>query len=288
MTPPFLGNRRLLIIEGLLGRFQRGERGRREAGPDIRPWSGLPTLLQNLPDTTFVVFNEGTVGTANPLLRLLRNLVTIHDFPRLRGPELARWVLNRVRDLGGSIDDGAAQALIATAGEDLWVLQSELEKLTLYAESQPITTKMVNLLTSGAREATVFELVNMMVAHRRADALRVLNQLLEQGEAPAYLLFMIARQFRQLLRAVDLLGTGAEEARTHLGVSERWQAERALRQAREYGREGLLAAHGRLVEADFFTKSGKYSAEMALELLVVELSSARISPAPPFVANRTK
>jgi DNA polymerase-3 subunit delta len=276
MTPPFLGSRRLIIVEGLLARFQRAERGRREGSTDLGPWASLPSLLQGLPDTTTLIFSEGAVAASNPLFRLLRPRAA-REFRPLRGADLHQWVLERARRLGGQIGDEAGRALIAIAGEDLWVLYGELEKLILFAEGKPVTQEMVHLMASGAREVNVFELANAILAARQGEALRLLHELLEQGVAPALLLFMLARQFRLLLRALDLLGQPPEQARGPLGLNEAWQAERALRQARALGYEGLLAAHQRLLDADLAMKTGRYSAEMALELLVIDLTAGASS-----------
>jgi len=275
-SPPFLGERRVVLVEGLLSRFQpRSERGSRSRVPELGPWAGSPAMLQALPPTTTLVFSDGVLAANNPLLRLLRPLVSVREFRPLRGQDLHQWVLDRGRRLGAQVHDGAARLLVAVAGDDLWVLQGELEKLALFGEGRPITEEMVRLVGSGAREANVFELVNAILARRRPDALRLLHDLLRQGVAPTLVLFMMARQFRVLLRALDLLGGSPEQARASLGLGETWQAERALRQARDVGRDGLLRAHSRLVEADLAMKTGRYSSEMALELLVVDLSGAR-------------
>ena len=76
MVGPFLADRRLVVVSGLLGaadgsRTQRG-RGRDTAAAD--PAAGLLELLEALPDTTDAVFLAGKRTPANPLRRPIRRL----------------------------------------------------------------------------------------------------------------------------------------------------------------------------------------------------------------------
>jgi hypothetical protein len=158
MTPPFLGSRRLIIVEGLLARFQRSERGRRDASPDLGPWGGLADVLPTLPPTTTVIFNESVVASNNPLWRLLRPVVTAREFRPTRTRPAAvgaragppSWCTNQGRGTHAHCD--SRRRPVGSPGR--------AGKLALYAEGHPITDEMVRLLASGAREANVFDLVN--------------------------------------------------------------------------------------------------------------------------------
>ena len=79
-TVPFMGAHRLILVEGLLARFEV-PRGRRRAGAgpggepgrqvDLGPWRDLAVALESLPPSTTLVFVEGDVSEKNALLRLL-------------------------------------------------------------------------------------------------------------------------------------------------------------------------------------------------------------------------
>ena len=65
-TVPFLADKRLVLVEGLLGKFERGGGVRRSGSgangkKELSEWERLPLVLANVPETTDVVFVDGTL-----------------------------------------------------------------------------------------------------------------------------------------------------------------------------------------------------------------------------------
>ena len=90
-TVPFLADKRLVLVEGLLGKFERGGGGRRSGSgangkKELSEWERLPLVLANVPETTDVVFVDGRLSASNPLLKLIQELVTAQDVPSARPP----------------------------------------------------------------------------------------------------------------------------------------------------------------------------------------------------------
>ena len=74
-TVPFLADKRLVIVRGLLERFQvKGKSGRRKAGKppsqedNCQPWA---SYLARVPETTILVLVDGGVSHRNPLITAL-------------------------------------------------------------------------------------------------------------------------------------------------------------------------------------------------------------------------
>ena len=66
-------------------------------------------------------------------------------------------------------------------GNDLWTLEQELEKLSLYASGRRIEESDVEELVAQVREASVFAAVDAMIDGRPGVALRLLRQLRQTG-----------------------------------------------------------------------------------------------------------
>jgi DNA polymerase III subunit delta len=135
--------------------------------------------------------------------RLQRNEAAL-GFSRLREGDLYQWLTREAQQLGKSLTLAAAQRLVAMAGDNLFELSRELEKLALYAgEERTLTPALVSQLASHSRTYTIFALVEAIGepgAHKRLAAL---DQLLDLGEAPVKILAMLARQVRLLLRVKE-------------------------------------------------------------------------------------
>ena len=327
-TVPFLAPARLVIVEGLLSRFNprtrpavsggdsaegrppvesavsggdspgRGREGEAEDEPEPPPdpaqekpagidggWFGLPALLERMPPTTTLVFIEdGALNSRNPMLRSIGKLAEHREFRPLRGAPLLRWIEQRVGRAGGGMTPGAVRLLADLVGDNLWSLASEIDKLTTYALGRTVTEQDVTTLTIGAREASIFTLVDAIIGRNLRQASRTLQQLLDEGSAPPYVLFMIARQVRALLLAKDLLEANRrlptaervvdEEIGRRIGVTHPYALRKTLDQARGAAAAQLAAAHHRLLEADLSLKTGRMDGDLAAELLVVDLCRA--------------
>jgi len=289
-TIPFLGSHRLVIVEGLLGRFEspRGQERRRQgksSRESVAPWKALPSALPELPDTTTLVFVDGKISPGNPLLRLLAPLGEVREFPLLRQRAVPEWIGQRARSMGLSVSPSAVALLADLIGNDLRALSQEMEKLGTYAQGRPITEDDVRLLVSASREASVLAMVDAVVEGRSGVAIRLLEQIQNEGAAPTYLLNMITRQYRHLIMAKELLlaRLSAEEIGRRLGIASDFALRKVLEQAARYSLPPLEAAYRRLLEADAAIKRGIYGDELALELLLDELSRIarwREAPAP--------
>ena len=269
-TLPFLAPRRLVIIEGLLSRFEsRGQ------SLESSEWSNLAQRVAQLPPTTMLVLVDGKLSPANPLLKKLSPKAKVREFNLLRGAELQRWIHERVTRLGNQISPRAARLLAELVGGNLWILSQELEKLCLAAQGRQIEEKDVLELVSYAREANIFSLADAIVGRQLRRASHLLQEFLNQGTAPAYLLYMITRQFRLVIQARELASRGlsAREISQELGLTSDFLLEKALEQATSYSGERLEEVYRRLLEADVLTKTGRLSGELALELLVAEICS---------------
>ncbi|HEY8491583.1 MAG TPA: DNA polymerase III subunit delta [Dehalococcoidia bacterium] len=277
-TVPFLGAYRLVVVEGLLGRFaeRRGGRRRNAAPQDgLGPWAALPAYVERMPPSTVLVLVDGEVRPENPMLRALAGKGRVREFRPLRAAEVPEWIRARAAARGLRLEPGAVRLLADLVGNNLWVLSAELEKLALYAGERPVTAEDVRALTAAAREVSVFALTDAVVAGQEREALRALEELLAAGAGGPYLLAMLARQYRLLLLAKELTLAGAPKAEVgrRLGIASPFALDRLLQQASRAGRERLEAAYRRLLEADAGIKRGLWDEESALTLLVSDLAA---------------
>nr|NIV36455.1 DNA polymerase III subunit delta [Anaerolineae bacterium] len=187
--------------------------------------------------------------------------------------ELLNWIQEQARDKEGEIRWDACRELAGLAGDDLRLLDQELDKLLLYANGQPVTETDVRALVSLAREASVFDLVDY-VGRREADkALRLLHRLLDEGEPPLRLLSMLTRQVRILIQVSELNSSRMtqEQIAKRLKLHP-YVVKKGLAQAPNFAMSQLEKAYALLVDTDWQIKTGEMEGELALDLLVVSLT----------------
>lgn len=277
---PFMASRRLVIVHGLLSRLstQREPEGKEAAESSEPGWKcaylqELADYLPNLPPTTRLVFvEEKSLLPSHPILKMARK-ECVKEFRRPREGDLSGWIERRVKAKGGNLSSEAITLLAALVGNDLRLLDQEIEKLLLYADGRQVTSQDVQALVSLARQASIFDLVDCVGRRQTDRALRLLHRLLDDGEAPLYLLTMLARQVRILIQVSELRGQGVAPAEVAGRLKlHPYVAEKALAQAQNFSLAQLEAAHQRLVETDWAIKTGKAEEVLALDMLVVGLT----------------
>ncbi len=276
---PFLAERRLVIVEGLLSRFteRRGRRGGQDSSgsSDLGEWSGLGEYIKAMPPTTELILTDGEIAKSHPLLKQVLGLGETREFQTLRKEKLEEWIKLRVAGQGGSITPGAVNALEDMVGGNLWALQSEIEKLCLYAGGRAISDNDVRTLVGQAREASVFAMVDGIVDGRTSVALQFMERLLGDGAEPPYIVSMIARQLRLLIQAREMVEQRVPDAemKKRLEIRQDFAFEKLLRQARNHNPEEIKALYRRLLDADVAVKTGRMKDDLALELYVTEAGS---------------
>ena len=282
---PFLGTHRLVIVDGLLSRFEKGTRTAKESDGDeeqekVMPkrgwraeWGELKQRLPEVPPTTVLVFIDGEIKKDNLLLKQLAPLAQVRQFSELKGNSLNEWIRNRVKGNGGVISPEAVKLLAAYAGDNLWVLASEIDKLILFTAGRRIEEKDIKEVVSYAREANIFTMVDALIEGHSATAAPLLQQMLDEGAAAPYILFMITRQVRLLVEVKELINLkcNRNEIRDRMGIMNDFVLNKALEQSRNYSMERLEQIYRKILETDISIKQGIWKGDLALDLLVAEL-----------------
>ena len=274
---PFMDSRRLVVVEGLLAtQERRSGRGRtRGAQPTARSmggWEDLPKVVPQLPDTTVLVFTDGPLSNNNPLLRLMRPICQVQSLVAPSGAGLSRWIKDAARQKGAGVSPAAIKRLSDLVGNDLWTLDREIEKLSLYAFGRSIEERDVEELVPQVREANIFAAVDALIEGRPGVALRLLHQLRQDGRDASNIIAMVERQLRLLALARDCLdkGLAQRDLGSRLGISSQFVLDKTVEQARRLTQREIAGQYRRLLEADLAVKRGLMEPDLALELLVAE------------------
>ena len=278
-TVPFLIGKRLVIVNGLLERFEtqsRSRRQRRTTRTDSRQdeYKSFSDYMGKIPDSTILVLIDGRITSSNPLFKALASKATVKTFPLLREAKLREWVQKRVTDEGGSISPKAVYLLTRLVGSNLWIMASEITKLVLFAPDRRIEEDDVKTIVGYTQQATVFNMIDAILEFKAELAEQLLQHLFQRGVAPAYLLFMLSRQVQMIVRARELRSQRMSnlDIQNKLGLTSEFVLRKTLEQASRYSLPRLREVYHHLLETDLSIKTGRYDAELALNILVAELS----------------
>ncbi len=273
ITVPFMTSSRLIMVKGLLGRLQGEGKAKGKPKSDGDNWQTFGDYVKDMPPGNVLVLLEGQIRRDSALFKKLKGIAEVKEFPLIKGAQLVSWIIDRVAQCGSLITRSAAAQLADYIGSNLWVLASEIEKLCLYRQEEQITDADVTEMVSYIRESNVFAVIDALINRQRSPVVKLLHRLLSDGAAPAYLLFMITRQYRLMVQAKDMNAAKVPSAEIggRLGIRSDWALRKLLDQSRRYTMVRLEADYRRILNTDIRIKTGRYNAELALDMLIMEL-----------------
>jgi DNA polymerase-3 subunit delta len=273
---PFLADRRLVIVEGLLSRLTP-RKGQTLSDAKRKLLDDLAAYLTHLPPTTrLVLVEDHPLPPKHPILKLAkqehRGYVKQFDHPDAKA--LPGWIRKRVQKRGGRIEPRAAHRLAAVVGADLRLLDQEIVKLVTYSGGErAISPSDVETLVPYSQDAVIFDLVDALGRRDGSTAAKTLHRLIVEGEHPLGLLGMIVRQFRLLIqvKTLKVQGTPSRDVAKTLGIHP-FPARKLHHQATHFTPAQLEKIYRYLSDTDLDIKTGKIDAEVALDLLVAGLA----------------
>jgi DNA polymerase-3 subunit delta len=278
---PFFGEKRLVVVNGLLGRFESKEKRGAAKKPAKEFKDGqtelhktFAALINSAPESSVLILLDGEIGKSNVLQKEISPKAETRFFAPLKGIQIEIWAKKRIAAAGGTISEEALKNLVRLVGSDLWVMKCEIEKLLLYTGGHHIEVEDVKKLVGLSREASIFTLVDSIVDGELNLANLSMNEMLENGAAPSYVLVMLARQLRLLIRSKELKRAGKSENAIQgaLGLAD-FPFRKTVEQASRYSMYRLRDFYHRLLDTDLAIKTGRYDDELALTILVAELCS---------------
>lgn len=234
----------------------------------------LTKYLDALPESACIVFYvRGQADGRKKLSQAIAKKAAAVRFEPLSDAELNKWIAAQCRQLGKTIASQTAMQLAFTSGRELMTLAQEIRKLAAYAgDRTEITRGDVEKIATQTAECTVFQMTDALVAGKEAEAFRLLNVLLENGEGRIGALAMIARQYRNMLhyKLQREAGVPEPEIARRLGVPA-FAARRLAGQVQRESAQSLKAKLDLCVETDYAIKSGRMREDAALERAMMML-----------------
>ena len=216
-----------------------------------------------------ILFYEEKGGFArDPLFTFLKKQAQSQEFELLNALKVRNWLKNEFKKNKTKIDPMALETMVNFAGNDLWQLANDVQKLVAYKGVREIETKDVRLLVRPKLETGIFELIDAIALKNKKQALILLHRHLEKGDNYSYLLSMINFQFRNILGVKDLIERG--EALSHSGLKP-FPARKSYELAKKFTYEELKKIYQKIFQVDYSIKTGKLDPQAALDLLIAEL-----------------
>ena len=259
-TLPFFKEKRMILVENS-GFFKNS-------------CDDLAEYMSQVPESTCFVFVEEEVDKRSKLFKAASRAGSAVEFETPKEDMLVRWILGRIQREGKKITQSVMQLFLSKTGSDMENIDKELEKLICYTlDKAEISAADVEAICTGQTENKIFEMIDAISAKNQKKALDLYYDLLALKEAPMRILFLIARQFQNLLliKSMSAKGYPAVSIAKTAGMPS-FAVQKNLRQAGAFKINQLKEAIEDCGQAEEDVKTGRMADQLAVELLIVKYS----------------
>jgi DNA polymerase III subunit delta len=261
LTPPFLGDRRVVVVR------DAGRIGASEA-------SGLLAALSQPLESTFLVLVGGAGTVPQALVKAIGAAGELIDASPGTGRERTSWVATQLRDGPLRFEAAARSRLQEHLGDDLGRIAGIVDSLvSAYGEGASISVSELEPFLGSAGSVPPWELTDAIDSGSIPAALSALRRMLDAGgRHPTEVIGILHRHYANMLRLDGVSGSDPTEAARLLGVRSPYVAKKALEQGRRLGSERIAQAVILLADADLDVKGRTgLPPDLVLEVLVARL-----------------
>lgn len=229
----------------------------------------LATAASPPPGLALILVGTVPSGSKAKFYRELAAGTRSLEFKALSPDDVPGWLMERSRErLGVEMEPGAARALAQAVGEDLGILDQELEKLSGYVqEGSPITRADVEAAGTFLPTQDRWSWIELVGRRRFREALSSLRVLLGQGESGVGVVISLTTH---VLRLAVLVDRGQKALEAALPRHQQWLARKLAQEARGWSVDELGAAVEGLRVLDRQLKSSGASDEALIETWLLE------------------
>jgi len=201
----------------------------------------------------------------------------IHEFEAPKAREMPRVLVADAQRLGFRLEPAAARLLVERMGANPVRLQHELERLALWAgDAGTVTAADLEAMIADTSEAAVWSLSDALLERDAAAALRIGEQLIDQGENVTGLIYGLASRLRGACAAAGQLEEGIPPRQVEASLKMHpYAAKQLVAKLRDADVADLRLATEALAELELWCRGGAdYGDELALTLALRRAAGA--------------
>lgn len=223
----------------------------------------------SLDDKTRLKRIEETIGVCAETLQCAR-------VPERQGAQIA---VELATERGSRMDPDAAHLLVELLGGDLAMVNSEVEKLSLYTRDRgSIQRADVETMVTSAQQRSAYDLARALGQHDRPGSLEALQRIWEhEGDSIAVpLIFQLSRAFKMalILRQQKVRDRGRLYSVLPDGLRPpSFAADDVLQLSQRLPEASLMRGMELLQQADIAIRSNPLSIRLVMEQVILDLTA---------------
>lgn len=264
LTTPFLGDKKMVVVKNLISNKKVAKEITIFLEENAQRIDNIICFVDFIDGSKARIGRDGKLTLTGNLFKYLNKGEYAWEFNLLRERELINWITLYTKNNKVSIEPNAISELAIRAGNDLYLVTSEINKLSAFKGDEAITADDVKELTKSKFDDNIFLLVDSIGSKNKQRSLKLISDQINFGSHPLMILSMIARQFKIILKTKDLSAT-ATSLKLHPFVFNK-----AKSQGNNFETNKLTSILNEILNIEKQLKSGENNPELLLDLFVAK------------------
>ena len=257
-TLPFFAERRVILVSDS-GFFKKSK-------------DDLAEYLLQLPDTVCFLFVEREVDKRTKTCKAVQKAGRAVEFTMPDEKTLARWMGARLKQAKKTISREAWAEFLKRTDESMENMDREMEKLLSYTlDKDHIDLEDVQAICVQQIQTKIFDMISAIAAKDSRKVMLLYQDLLAARESPMRILYLIVRQFRQMM-VIQEMAQQRRDIKTiakQVGMPD-FAVRRNMGLCKNFTREQMYGLLRDAAEFDEKIKTGRIDDQMAVELLMMK------------------
>ncbi len=253
---PFLASKKMVII--------------RSPGANKEFTERAEQLIEDLPESTDLIFIEPKFDKRSSIYKLLKNATDFREFAQLDANSLSKWLADYAKNKGGGMSLSDANFLVSRVGLNQQMLANEIDKLLLYGPT--ISRANIALLTEPNPQSSVFDLLSAAFNSDKQRLLELYAEQRAQKVEPQQIIAMLAWQFH-VLAVIKTAGDRAPDQIAKQSKLNPYVIRKSLTISRRLSLTEIKSLINDLLALDVRLKSESIDADEAIKYFLISMSS---------------
>ena len=270
-TLPFMDERKIVIVKD----FELLTKSKKKNFSD-KDEKTFAIHLENIPDTTILVFAVyGEIDKRKSIVNTISKNGIAYNCEKISDMELFKWTKKKFEKNNTMIDNAQMMYFIESTGYKdknneytLSDIDNEIRKISSFAGSDTkVTNEIIDRLSQKKIENDIFKLIDYIGDKNSQNAIKILNDMINEGESVLGIFAMINRQFKIVLQVKELLNKGLNNK----AISDKLKlslfiVNKSIKISRNFTESMIIDMLNYILESEYKIKKGLMRDTLAIEM----------------------
>lgn len=271
-TLPFMDERKVIIVKD----FELLKGKKKNFSDSDEKY--LVEYLDNIPDTTVLAFLVyGDIDKRKSLVKKINKVGILENCDKLSDIDLFKWVKKTFEGYDVTIENPQIMYFIEQIGykdksseKTLSDLKNDINKISSFiGKGNTVDKESIDKLVEKKIENDIFKLIDNIGAKNSSSAMKILTDMIDEGESVLGIFAMISRQFKLIIQARSL----QHEKMSSKSIAEKLKihpfvAGKALKQTGNFTDGEIVEIMNYLLDSDYKIKNGLIRDTLAVEIFI--------------------